>query len=300
MGRAGTLAKRVLSPQTRERIKSQQYWLGYRRERLMRSATAAWGGVRHRPRVLFHPELPHSQTMVYKMCAALGCSITDDPTRPSDLILKWERTTYSEPSPVLDGLARTQRVVNRSCSDISKVTVGEAFGKAFGYALDVDPLTHEGACVEKSDANAVHDGQIVTCPLVAPRPGFVYQRLVDNRTDDDTHVVDLRLPVIGGTLPFVYLRERPVERRFRSGNKSVSTAQLYDVFDQDEVRGIRAFCALLGLEYGELDVLRDRADGRIYIVDANNTPYGPPSGMSAKDGERAIRLLSAAFAAEFM
>lgn len=300
MGWTRALAKHGLPPEAVTRLKAQEYRLGYRRQRLERSISALWGGVRPRPRVLFYPELPHTQTIVYRICAALGYSITDDPTKPFDLVLKWDRSTYAATSPLLDELARAQRVVNLRCTDISKVTVGEAFEEAFGYALTVDPLAHQGPCVEKSDVNAVHDGRIVTCPVEFPRSGSVYQRLIDNRLPDDTHVIDLRVPILGASLPFVYLRERPVERRFRSGNKRVGTAQLYDVFDQDEVRNTRRFCALLRLEYGELDILRDRADGRIYIVDANNTPYGPPSGISHQDGERVIRLLSAAFAAEFM
>ena len=36
----------------------------------------------------------------------------------------------------------------------------------------------------------------------------------------------------------------------------------------------------MGIDYGELDILRDNNDGRIYIVDANNTPSGPPNGLT--------------------
>jgi hypothetical protein len=31
----------------------------------------------------------------------------------------------------------------------------------------------------------------------------------------------------------------------------------------------------MGLDYGELDVLRDADDGRLYVVDVNTTPFGP-------------------------
>ncbi len=272
----------------------EEYWLGYRALRLR----AAWRIVRARPRVLFYPELPRPQTVVYRVCAALGYSITNDPRKPADLVLKWEPATRSAAFAPLDDLARNQRVVNRLCNDISKERVNDAFAEAFGYPLAVDPLTHDGPCVEKSDDNALHDGRIVSCPIPERRIGYVYQRLVDNRTGD-SHVVDLRLPVIGSTLPFVYLRSRPVDRRFRSGNESVEMAHVYGIFDREEVLAILRFCQLLQLEYGELDILRDRADGRLYVVDANNTPYGPPSGIGARDSERAVQLLAAAFAAEF-
>lgn len=35
-------------------------------------------------------------------------------------------------------------------------------------------------------------------------------------------------------------------------------------------------CRALGLDYGELDVLRDVEDGKLYVVDVNNTPWAPP------------------------
>ena len=37
---------------------------------------------------------------------------------------------------------------------------------------------------------------------------------------------------------------------------------------------ILAVCREMGLDYGELDVLRDREDGRLYILDVNDTPSG--------------------------
>ena len=58
---------------------------------------------------------------------------------------------------------------------------------------------------------------------------------------------------------------------------------------KDELNKIHRFCAKIGMDYGEVDVLRDRDDGRIYIVDANNTPSGPPSPISDSDGNIAVR-----------
>jgi hypothetical protein len=33
----------------------------------------------------------------------------------------------------------------------------------------------------------------------------------------------------------------------------------------------------MGLDYGELDAVRDAASGRLYVLDVNNTPFGPPA-----------------------
>jgi hypothetical protein len=53
----------------------------------------------------------------------------------------------------------------------------------------------------------------------------------------------------------------------------------------------------MALDFGGLDVLRDREDGRIYIVDVNKTDMGPPSALTAKDKLTAMRGLAQAFAA---
>jgi hypothetical protein len=44
-------------------------------------------------------------------------------------------------------------------------------------------------------------------------------------------------------------------------------------------------------------VLRDRADGNLYIVDANKTDMGPPIGLNLADKLVATRQLANAFRA---
>jgi hypothetical protein len=46
--------------------------------------------------------------------------------------------------------------------------------------------------------------------------------------------------------------------------------------------------------------LRDRATGRLYIVDVAKTPFGPPAALLWSSQLRAVRLLSRAFKAEFL
>ena len=59
---------------------------------------------------------------------------------------------------------------------------------------------------------------------------------------------------------------------------------------------ILLFCRRMGLDYGELDMLRDREDGRLYIVDVNNTPFGPPHGLPKAHAADAVRTLAENFA----
>jgi hypothetical protein len=57
----------------------------------------------------------------------------------------------------------------------------------------------------------------------------------------------------------------------------------------------------MGLDFGELDILRDNDDGRIYIVDVNNTPSGPRRGvhMQEADYDQFFSTLTGAFKESF-
>ena len=46
------------------------------------------------------------------------------------------------------------------------------------------------------------------------------------------------------------------------------------MFSVEEEEAILDLAARIGLDYGEIDVLRD-ADGEIYVVDVNKTPWWP-------------------------
>jgi hypothetical protein len=50
----------------------------------------------------------------------------------------------------------------------------------------------------------------------------------------------------------------------------------------------------MGLDYAELDVLRDHRDGRLFVVDANPTPWWQ-NGLRPRERQAAISRLGAAF-----
>ena len=66
------------------------------------------------------------------------------------------------------------------------------------------------------------------------------------------------------------------------------------VFSADELAMIARFNARMGLDWGGLDILRDRADGRIYIVDVNKTDLGPVIALSWSDKARCMGRLGRA------
>lgn len=183
--------------------------------------------------------------------------------------------------------------LNFECLDISKSHVANVFEEIFGYALTVDPRSYKGPIACKSETNGAHDGHIVQGP-VEPKPGWVYQKLVDTSTPRDT-AQDLRCPTIKGQIPLVYIKERPLSDRFANVNATcqMSTADAH--FSPDELEKISQFCQKMRLDWGGLDILRDNSTKRLYIVDVNKTDMGPPLVLPMDDKLTSTTLLAKAF-----
>jgi hypothetical protein len=206
-----------------------------------------------------------------------------------DAWMHFEDSTYSDPVVLPnDGKPRW----NFGAGDLSKSRVAEAFQEAFGYSLALDPATSTGVCVEKGEINGIHDGVIVTLPC-QPKPGKVYQYLVDNRGSDGL-VEDLRTPTVAGKPVCVYIKRRDIGHRFTNDNAQCWLRAVEDVFSPAEVASIERFCAILKLDWGGLDVLRDANSGLIYIVDANRTDMGPPIALPLSDKIKSTRQLASA------
>jgi hypothetical protein len=251
--------------------------------------------------VVFYPELPRPRFILGRIFRILRYQITTDlqAAEKAAFVVNWENTTFRRQIPELVNLSASRFVINIGCLDISKKQVDATFGKVFGYQTRIDPTTYQGMCVKKGDINALHNGTIINCPILYPEDGFIYQKLVNNQVGTSV-VEDLRVPVFLTDIPFVYVKNRPVESRFANKNTKCTIAPTHQVLSQTEVGKIIDFCKLMRLDYGELDVLRDREDNKIYIVDVNNTPIGPPGGISFLDKIRALHKLSAAFIKNFI
>lgn len=227
-----------------------------------------------------------------------GIALTPDEAAACDLAIKWAPWSRYQIPPAARERLKGIRIVNDTHFDCAKTNVSRCFEEVFGYALAVDPRAHHGRCVAKSAVNARHDGRLVECPLPERQPDTVYERLVDNRLDE-RFVEDIRVPVVGERLPFAFLKYRPLAQRFGNFSVEARVVGLHQVCAPGEVELIRRFSRHIGLEYGELDVLRDHATGRLYIVDANNTPFGPPKVLSLRESDIVLRLLADAFVEQF-
>ncbi|NQT27194.1 hypothetical protein HQ585_17700 [candidate division KSB1 bacterium] len=244
--------------------------------------------------LLFTPDHPVPSSIVHKLCALNGFSIISNQNRKYDLVFRYRDATFYDKS--VEGVPDDAPMINRNATDISKKNVDRIFSEVFGYSLILDPTTHRGKAVEKSDANAQHDGRVIQCPIPESsiHPDCVYQRIINNSVWDN-QVRDLRVVVHGDQIPLVYQKYRPVKTRFSNTNTHVELGEPSNLFSEDELEKTCQFAKVLGLDYGELDVLRDKDSGLIYIVDANLTPWGPPNGLSFSDQKKALVKLILSF-----
>ena len=274
-----------------------------------------------RQTILFYPDFPYRKATIYQICLLLGYKITNNPKKQFDLVINWQRyQTFFTEEAILSEFSQQQNctVVNLNCQDVSKSFINQIFYEAFGYSIAVDPLTYTGKCVVKSNLNAQHDGQIISCPMEqieTSESEVVYQKFIDNELEECT-VIDYRVPIFKQVIPFVYvyIKHNKTETQRFFGYPSLISVQAIEtstVFNQDEINKILSFCQKLGLDYGELDILRDNIDQQIYIVDANNTPSSrllfeplqlPLEKCILEAGDRKIALekMATAFQKEFL
>lgn len=238
---------------------------------------------RRRPAIWFTPMVPHARYMVRIAALWAGIRVAASPERADAAYFFADATTSVPPPP------RHPRAYNFACADIGKSHVAAVFEQVFGYPLAVDPATWSGDAVEKSEANGTHDGRIVACPC-APRPGFVYQRVIDTVAGGTS--TDLRTHVVGGRIVAVWIKRRAAARRFQPANLSATLVAPEAVFSREEAMQIVAFAAAMGADWAGLDVLRDGPSRRLYIVDVNKTDAGPIIALSFTAKLRSIALLA--------
>lgn len=247
--------------------------------------------------VIVGPDQVWRPILMWKVARLLGMRLTQASGAGERVVLGYRFDT--DTVKVRTGWPITQaRVINRACHDISKSRVAQVFHEIFGYNAEVDPTTYNGLMVCKSELNAAHDGRVATGPI-EPEPGMVYQRILDNEVAGGL-VEDLRICVVGKQIVFVISKTRPVEQRFANVSIRTRVLDIDTIFAQRELDLILKFTERFGLDFGEIDLIRDREDGRLYVLDVNDTPHSPPDSLISLSGIRCMRAAARAFKREFL
>ena len=253
-----------------------------------------WLSGHKRPTIAFFPDKARPWYFIWPVMHVAGAKVVEDPSE-ADIVIQFDDSTIT--NNTLPETRSDAVLVNFHCNDISKSLIAEVFAKAAGYDLSADPRTYEGAMVEKSELNGAHDGRIIVGPM-EPVEGKSYQRLIDNEIPGGL-VEDLRTCIVGGEPAIVYRKRRLLERRFMNENEEVILDTIANVYSEEELEIIRRFAAGINLDWGGIDVLRDKATGKIHIVDANKTDMGPPIALPIGGKLRATRRMAKAFATAF-
>lgn len=249
---------------------------------------ATWGRPPQRGTIAFYPHPAGPWYTLPLALASTGIRITRD-VRTADVIMVFDDHTQSNIT-----LPETKaRLLNAHATDISKTQVGQVFEQVFNYPLTLDPRTHEGVMVQKSDTNGVHDGRIIEGPLASPSGDCIYQHFVDSTVRDGV-TEDLRCVCVDGVVVQVFRKEKAQESRFAAIYLQTTLQDADAIFTPDEQAQIAQFCDVIGLDFGSMDILRDYAQGgRLYIVDVNKTCM-PVLSMPAADLRKALQKIGVA------
>lgn len=251
----------------------------------------AWRGrTRRQPvvaRLAFHPQ-PAGIWYTLRL-ALIGTSVrVVKRAEDADIVMRFDDRTDVTDAP----WTFTKPTLNRDITDISKARVAAVFENTFGYDLAVDPTRYEGRMAAKSNVNGVHDGRAVTGPIDTPDPALTYQKLIDTETRPGV-MEELRCTCVGGRVAAIVRKEKAKADRFSANYLTTHPVDPARVLSPKERALLADFLAAIDLDFGSIDVLRDRHDGRIYVVDVNKTCM-PVLAMNWRDLDQTLAQIGAA------
>ncbi|HDZ61219.1 MAG TPA: hypothetical protein ENH46_05925 [Candidatus Pacearchaeota archaeon] len=223
----------------------------------------------------------------------IGYKIINNLSKKFSFAINWQDKTFKTPDEKIKEVNKKIPVLNINCNDISKQNIGVVFKKIFGYSLDINPKKYGGKCVRKPNLNASGIGHVINCPSKKEK-GFAYEKLINTKNNEGL-LVDFRVPIFKDIIPCVQLRYKSPNPIFIDSLKKIEIKESKEIFSKSELKKIFLFCKRLGMDYGELDILRDKDNNKIYIVDANTTPFGP-HGLPRKITKEILKKSSIAFA----
>lgn len=248
-----------------------------------------------RREIFIYPYLPSSKTTLYKISHQLNLSISQKISKHSVIGIRFDDQTQLESNAF-----HSVKILNSNCNDISKKNVEKIQEQVFGYGMSVNPNSHIGFCVSKSDENAKHDGKIIQCPTHEIEENQVYQIVINNKDKKRENIYfDYRVCVMRQSIPIVYKKYKTEEKRFTNDTFEAEICPL-EILPQDIQNKIISFCHKMQCDFCELDVLQDQDSGKWFVIDINKTPYGPPASLPSAEKKKAVAILSNGFQNYFL
>ena len=244
------------------------------------------------------------KSTTYFMLRKAGVEISNKLNGKYDVGIYWDpRMDINKQTPKLKQNGKKIRLINLFLVDTAKGFVAESFETHFGYAYKVDPMTFNGYCISKHNGNGTKSCFFLKCPIDANDifKDHSYQKIIDYTDKKDPNTLyELRIPIVGGIIPCILFKTRNRGLRFTSKNRSIQIVNPLKYLTEDECNKIITYCRYIGLEMGEIDVLRSHEDGNIYIIDVNNTSWWPPNKLGDIDRNIVLNLMWNAFLESFL
>ncbi len=239
------------------------------------------------------PIMPSKKSTIYKIATKNLLSIRQSKSDKDAIQIWFDDQTKTD----IASNKNQSKILNSQCSDISKKNVEKIQKEIFGYGMEVDPKTHQGKCVIKSDENAVHDGRIVQCPISNFDQSKVYQIIINN--EENQSYFDYRVAVMADEIIIIYKKYKTLEKRFTNDTYHATICDEKMIPNQIQKK-IIDFCNKIQCDFCELDVLFDNDSQKWFVIDVNKTPYGPPASLSRLEKEKAVNILSDGFKRKFL
>ena len=184
--------------------------------------------------------------------------------------------------------------INGECKNVEKWYVDQVFTEVFGYSSFIDP-TKSGICIKKNIQQCTKSAELIVTPCMIEN-GFIYQKYINNVVNGHREV--LRLVIAKKD---IMIHTKIMQGLVRDGAEHcIDVIVDWDkkLLSKDEKEKTILLCEKMGMEWGELDALRD-SDGKLYIIDVNNIP-AIQSVDKIKDRDRFMKELSEMFKKNFL
>lgn len=256
-------------------------------------------------KVYIYGNYQHFQkSTTYFMLRKAGVEMSNKLNGKYDVGIYWDpRMDINKQTPKLKQNGKKIKLINLFLVDTAKGFVAESFETHFGYGYKVDPTTFNGYCISKHNGNGTKSCFFLKCPIEANDifKDHSYQQIIDYTDKKDPNTLyELRIPIVGGIIPCVLFKTRNRGLRFTSKNRSIQIVNPLKYLTEQECQKIITYCRYIGLEMGEIDVLRSHEDGKIYIIDVNNTSWWPPNKLGDVDRNIVLNLMWNAFLESFI
>lgn len=195
------------------------------------------------------------------------------------------------------------RFINLFLIDTSKEFVAKSMESHFGYTFKIDPKSYNGYCIAKHNGNGTKSCFFLKCPINADEVfhDHCYQKIINFSSETDRNTLyEIRVPIFKNIIPFTFFKTRNKGLRFTSKNRSMEIVPANAHLSEEELNSIIAYCRKIGLEYGEIDILRCDNTKQIYIIDVNNTAWWPPNKLGDIDRNISLNMMWNAWLEAFL